>query len=240
MCIRDRLENIQRRADLGEPAPLAALRGTRQVAFAVLATTAVLVAVFLPIAFLQGNNGRLFRELAVALAGAVAISCFVALSLTPMMCSLLVRPHTNPRGISAWMEARLRGLSSGYRRVLERFIAFPMLFGVAMVIALLLTAGLFKLVPRELAPNEDRGSFSVNVTGPEGAGFDYTVSQMHKVEQTMLRYTGNDQPGMRILRRVPGSYGASENMNSGRGIMILKPWDERDVSTDEVVEQVRR
>jgi len=234
------LENIQRRADLGEPPPLAALRGTRQVAFAVIATTAVLVAVFLPIAFLQGNNGRLFRELAVALAGAVAISCFVALSLTPMMCSLLVRPHTNPRGISAWMESRLRALAGGYRRVLQRFIAYPLWFGLAMVLALLLTFGLFKLVPRELAPNEDRGSFSVNVTGPEGAGFDYTVSQMHKVEQTMLRYTGDDQPGMRILSRVPGSYGASENMNSGRGIMILKPWDERDVSTDEVVEQVRR
>jgi len=72
------LENIQRRADLGEPVPLAALRGTRQVGFAVIATTAVLIAVFLPIAFLEGNNGRLFRELAVALAGAVAISCFVA------------------------------------------------------------------------------------------------------------------------------------------------------------------
>jgi multidrug efflux pump len=234
------LENIQRRADLGEPPPLAALRGTRQVAFAVIATTAVLVAVFLPIAFLQGNNGRLFRELAVALAGAVAISCFVALSLTPMMCSLLVRPHTNPRGISAWMEARLRALSSGYRRVLERFIAYPAWFGVAMVLALVLAFGLFKLVPRELAPNEDRGSFSVNVTGPEGAGFDYTVSQMHKVEQTMLRYTGDGQPGMRMLSRVPGSYGASENMNTGRGIMILRPWDDRDVSTDDVVERIRR
>ncbi|MFL6591477.1 MAG: efflux RND transporter permease subunit [Luteimonas sp.] len=234
------LENIQRRADLGEPPPLAALRGTRQVAFAVLATTAVLVAVFLPIAFLQGNNGRLFRELAVALAGAVAISCFVALSLTPMMCSLLVRPHTNPSGVSAWMEARLRGLADGYRRVLQRFIAYPVWFGAAMVLALLLTFGLFKLVPRELAPNEDRGSFSVNVTGPEGAGFDYTVSQMHKVEQAMLRYTGDEQPGMRMLSRVPGGYGASENMNSGRGIMILKPWDERDVSTDDVVQKVRR
>jgi len=234
------LENIQRRADLGEPPPLAALRGTRQVAFAVIATTAVLVAVFLPIAFLQGNNGRLFRELAVALAGAVAISCFVALSLTPMMCSLLVRPHTNPRGISAWMESRLRALSGGYRRVLERFIGYPLWFGLAMVLALLLTFGLFKLVPRELAPNEDRGAFSVSVTAPEGAGFDYTVSQMHKVEQTMLRYTGDDQPGMRMLSRIPGSYGASENMNSGRGIMILKPWNERAVSTDDVVEKVRR
>ena len=234
------LENIQRRADLGEPPPLAALRGTRQVGFAVIATTAVLVAVFLPIAFLEGNNGRLFRELAVALAGAVAISCFVALTLTPMMCSLLVRPHTDPRGINAWMEQRLRALASGYRRVLERFIAYPVWFGVAMVVTLLLTFGLFLLVPRELAPNEDRGSFSVSVTGPEGAGFDYTVAQMTKIEHVLMRHVGGDNPMARVLSRVPGGFGASENMNSGRAIVILKPWNERSASTDEVVDTLRR
>jgi multidrug efflux pump len=234
------LENIQRRADLGEPVPLAALRGTRQVGFAVLTTTAVLVAVFLPIAFLEGNNGRLFRELAVALAGAVAISAFVALSLTPMMCSLLVRPHTNPRGFNAWTEQRLRALADGYKRLLARFIAYPAWFAAAMVVALLLTLGLFKLVPRELAPNEDRGAFSVSVTGPEGAGFDYTVAQMTKVEQILMGYTGAGKPADRILSRVPGGYGPSENMNSGRAIVILKPWNGRDVSTDQVVEKIRR
>jgi multidrug efflux pump len=206
----------------------------------VLATTAVLVAVFLPIAFLEGNNGRLFRELAVALAGAVAISCFVALTLTPMMCSLLVRPHTDPRGINAWMERNLRALASGYRRMLERFIAYPLWFGAAMLVALLLAFGLFKLVPRELAPNEDRGSFSVSVTGPEGAGFDYTVGQIQKIEHALMGQVGGDKPVMRILSRVPGGFGASENMNSGRVIVILKPWDERSVSTDDVVEKVRR
>ena len=87
------LENVQRRADLGEPPLVAARRGTAQVAFAVIATTVVLVAVFLPVGFMEGNTGRLFRELSVALASAVAISCFVALTLTPMMCSKLIRPH---------------------------------------------------------------------------------------------------------------------------------------------------
>jgi multidrug efflux pump len=234
------LENIQRRADLGEPVPVAALRGTRQVGFAVLATTAVLVAVFLPIAFLEGNNGRLFRELAVALAGAVAISCFVALSLTPMMCSLLVHPHTDPRGINAWMERNLRRLADGYRRSLDRFVAWPWLFGIAMVVALLLAFGLFKLVPRELAPGEDRGSFSVSANGPEGAGFDYTVGQMKQVEDVLMKRVGEDKPIARVLSRVPGSYGASENMNSGRATVILKPWGDRGESTDEVVEEVRR
>jgi multidrug efflux pump len=239
------LENIQRRADLGEPAPLAALRGTRQVGFAVLATTAVLVAVFLPIAFLEGNNGRLFRELAVALAGAVAISCLVALTLTPMMGSLLVRPHGRAaddpgRGIGGWMERRLRSLSRGYRRTLDRSIAHPWLSGAAMLLALGFAFVLFKAVPRELSPTEDRGSFSVSVTGPEGAGYDYTVAQMQQVERALMRHTGDGQPGDRMLSRVPGSYGASEDMNSGRAIMILKPWDDRRESTDEVVGDVRR
>src|SRR3546814_16960612 len=87
------LENIQRRVDLGEPKLVAAVRGTRQVAFAVIATTTVLVAVFLPVGFMEGNTGRLFRELSVALAGAVALSAFVALTLPPMMASPRGRPH---------------------------------------------------------------------------------------------------------------------------------------------------
>ena len=99
------VENIQRRADLGEPPLVAARRGTAQVAFAVIATTVVLVAVFLPVGFMEGNTGRLFRELSVALASAVAISCFVALSLTPMMSSMLIRPHAEPRGLNAWIHA---------------------------------------------------------------------------------------------------------------------------------------
>ncbi|HRO28377.1 MAG TPA: efflux RND transporter permease subunit, partial [Luteimonas sp.] len=97
------LENAQRRVDLGEPPLVAARRGTAQVAFAVIATTAVLVAVFLPIGFMEGNSGRLFRELSIALASAVALSAFVALTLTPMMCSKLLKPHTKTTGFNAWM-----------------------------------------------------------------------------------------------------------------------------------------
>ncbi len=110
------VENIQRRADLGEPSLVAARRGTAQVGFAVIATTIVLVAVFLPVGFMEGNTGRLFRELSVALASAVAISCFVALSLTPMMSSKLIRAHTEPRGLNAWIHGRFLRLSAAYRR----------------------------------------------------------------------------------------------------------------------------
>ena len=144
-----------------------------------IATTAVLIAVFVPMAFLEGNNGRLFRELAVALAGAVAISAFVALTLTPMMCSLLIRPHKrDASGFGAWIDRRLKQLSETYKRQLARQVGRPWLFFGIMVGALVASGLLFSIVPRELAPTEDRGAFFVMVNGPEGGGFDYTVKQI--------------------------------------------------------------
>jgi len=233
------LENAQRRVDLGEPVPLAALRGTRQVAFAVIATTAVLVAVFVPVSFMEGNNGRLFRELAVALASAVAISAFVALTLTPMMCSLMLRPHGQPKGLAGHVDRWLGHLSGAYERSLHRLIGRPWLFLGVLVAALLVSFGLSRIVPRELAPPEDRGSFFLSVVGPEGAGFDYTVTQVMAVESLLLEYTGDGQPIERVNIRVPGGFGASEEMHTGQGIVVLKPWRQRSESTNEVVDKVR-
>ncbi len=233
------LENAQRRADLGEPVPVAALRGSRQVAFAVIATTAVLVAVFVPVSFIEGNNGRLFRELAVALAAAVAISAFVALSLTPMMCSLLLRPHGQVTGFAARVDERLNALSSGSQRLLARIIGRPLRWVIVMVLALAASYGLSNLVPRELAPPEDRGSFFLSVVGPEGAGFDYTATQVLEVEKLLLKYTGEGQPIERVNIRVPGGFGASEEMHTGQGIVVLKPYGQREQSTNEVVDKIR-
>jgi multidrug efflux pump len=238
------LENIQRRADLGEPPLVAAARGTRQVAFAVIATTAVLVAVFLPIGFLEGNTGRLFRELAVALAGAVAISAFVALTLTPMMSSKLVRAHvaadgSKPRGVTAWIDRGFQRVAARYRAQVARSSGHPWIFALLMVSAFVVSFGIARLVPSELAPPEDRGSFFVNVQGPEGAGYDYTVQQIQKVEEIMLREVGEGKPLQRANARVPGGFGASEEMHSGMVIVFLADWDKRDVSTAEVVEELR-
>ncbi|HEU5467753.1 MAG TPA: efflux RND transporter permease subunit [Steroidobacteraceae bacterium] len=234
------VENVQRRADLGEPPLVAAKRGTAQVAFAVVATTAVLVSVFLPIGFMEGNTGRLFRELSVALASAVAISCFVALSLTPMMSSMLVRPHAEPRGLNAWMHRQFTALSQRYRRRVADTIGRPLLFGAVMVASAVLSVILFQVVPKELAPAEDRGAFWIGIEGPEGAGFDYTVSQIHKVEALIGEHIGEDKPIQRINTRVPGGFGRSEEMHTGQAIVFLQEWDERDVTTDEVVEMLRR
>jgi multidrug efflux pump len=236
------LENIQRRADLGEPTLVAAKRGTAQVAFAVISTTAVLVAVFLPIGLLEGNTGRLFRELSVALAAAVAISALVALTLTPMMSSKLVRPHhkETPNRLHAGVARMLDAVSRGYRCLLERSIDRVWLFAALMLVALAASAVLFKAVPSELAPPEDRGVFFASVVGPEGAGFDYTVGQVQQVEQVLLRQVGEGKPMQRVNTRVPGGFGVSEEMHTGQAIVFLHDWDKRDVTTDDVVQQVRK
>jgi multidrug efflux pump len=239
------VENIQRRVDLGEPPLVAARRGTAQVAFAVLATTAVLIAVFLPVGFLQGNTGRLFRELSVALAAAVAISAFVALTLTPMMASKLLRPHTGPHAVhgnkvSEWLNARFQRFANGYRDVLDRHVHRIGLFGGLLIAAVVALVLLFRIMPTELAPAEDRGSFQVTVEGPEGAGFDYTVAQMKKVEQILAGEVGEDKPIARANPRVPGSFGASEEMHTGRASVFLADWNEREQSTAEVASALEK
>ncbi|KAF1694252.1 efflux RND transporter permease subunit [Pseudoxanthomonas koreensis] len=238
------LENIQRRADLGEPPLVAARRGTAQVAFAVIATTAVLVAVFLPVGFMEGNTGRLFRELSVALAAAVAISAFVALTLTPMMSSKLVRKHGKPRGLNVWTQRTLDRIGDGYGRQVARMVAVP---GRRLLLALLVAMGLCVAaivvlglrVPSELAPAEDRGRFFVMVDGPEGAGFDYTVGQMQQVEKIVLAEVGEGKPVQRANSRAPRGWGGSEDMHTGQVIVFLEDWHKRDVPTDEVVDRLR-
>lgn len=235
------LENIQRRIDLGEPRLVAAKRGTKQVAFAVIATTAVLVAVFLPVGFMEGNTGRLFRELSVALAGAVALSAFVALTLTPMMSSKLVRAHSEEKSnpINRWVNARLDGIGKRYRRFLDHSVDHPWVFGGVMIAAIALSLVLFKVVPSELAPPEDRGSFQISIQGPEGAGFDYTVGQVQQVEKIVAAHAGKDGMIQRYNPRVPGGFGASEEMHTGRIAVFLKDWKERDISTADVAKQLQ-
>ncbi|MEO5565676.1 MAG: efflux RND transporter permease subunit, partial [Luteimonas sp.] len=238
------VENVQRRVDLGEPPLVAARRGTAQVAFAVLATTAVLIAVFLPVGFLQGNTGRLFRELSVAMAAAVAISAFVALTLTPMMASRLLRPHSGPHAVhgnkvSQWLNARFDRVAGGYRSLLGRHVHRTWLFALLMLAALAAALLLFRHLPSELAPAEDRGSFSLSMEGPEGAGFDYSVAQMKQVEQILAGEIGPGKPIVRVNPRVPGSFGASEEMHTGRASVFLQDWHERSQDTAQVAAELQ-
>lgn len=235
------LENAQRRIDAGESPMLGAFRGTRQVAFAVIATTAVLIAVFLPMAFIEGNNGRLFRELAVTMASAIAISALVALTLTPMMCSLILKPHKqHAKGIEARINVALDKITATYARWLSAILNKRKAVIAGMLVIMAFSVLLYSAVPKELAPAEDRGVFFVSVSGPEGAGYDYTVKQMELVQAEILALGKTTHAIDRINARVPGGFGASEEMHTGQATVILTPWNERNISTADIVEKTRK
>jgi multidrug efflux pump len=234
------LENCQRRVDEGETPLVAAYRGARQVGFAVMATTAVLVAVFLPIAFMEGNLGRLFRELAAAIAASVAISAVVALSLSPMMCSRLLRRGDSTRGMAGWIERQSQRLTAAYRRLLDRTVDHWIVSGALMVGSVIGIMFLLQAVPSELAPAEDRGVFFVRMSGPEGAGFDYTLPQVQQVERKLLELVENGDV-LRINMRAPAGFGGGGgNMHTGQAIVVMKPWNERTESTDTVIGKVQK
>jgi multidrug efflux pump len=232
------LENVQRRVDLGEPAKIAAVRGTRQVAFAVIATTAVLLAVFAPIVFLEGTVGRLFSELGIALGAAVAFSALVALTLTPMMCSQLLLPVGREGALSRAIHGATETLGAFYRRTLEASLARPWLVFLVFAGVLGAAALLFRAVPGEIAPTEDRGVFDISVSLPEGTGYDAAYKQMMEIEKALLPLV-KDGTATRVIIRVPGGFGPSADFNGGRGIVVLGPWGTRPPQAD-VIEQVSK
>jgi hydrophobe/amphiphile efflux-1 (HAE1) family protein len=178
------LENIQRRRGQGLGARAAAVLGTRQVFFAVVTTTAVLVSVFVPIAFLPSTAGRLFREFGVVLAIAVSISAFVSLSLVPVAASRL--PEHSPRSRFAKMLGEFGGrLSSFYRRSLVFLLDRPYLpLAVALIFAAV-SAALYQALDQELLPSEDRGVISVEASGPDGVGIGYMDRQTQQIEEVL-------------------------------------------------------
>ena len=220
------LENIHRRIELGEPPLLAAFRGARQVGFAVIATTLVLIAVFVPLAFLQGSTGRLFTEFAIAIAAAVAFSSLVALTLSPVMCSKFLKPHDRPAGFYAWLERGFDRLAAGYRKTLEATLKRLWLAGAGLALALIGVVGLLQVVPQEFAPKEDRGAFFVIVTAPEGTSYPRMVNYMREIEAGMMPLIESEE-ATRVLARVPRSFGSTDVVNGGIGIIVLSPFGER-------------
>ncbi len=226
------LENIHRRMEQhGETRLVAAYRGTRQVGFAVVATTVVLVAVFVPIAFLQGDVGRLFSEFALTMAAAVSFSTFVALSLSPMLASrILPQSHAGDghrrRSLSAgvdWAFARVR---RGYGGVLRFLIRQKWLVVLGFSATIVGAAWLFQQIPQEYAPKEDRGAFFVLVNGPEGASYAYMEEYMDEIERRLLPYAESGE-AIRVLVRTPRGFGGGAAFNTGIVIMVLNDFAER-------------
>ncbi|MDX2237049.1 MAG: efflux RND transporter permease subunit [Hyphomonadaceae bacterium] len=225
------LENVQRRIDtLGEPPLLAAERGTRQVFFAVVATSAVLVAVFTPLMFVGGYVGRLFIELAATVAGVIVISAFAALSLSPMMCSKLLRPAKTASPLVRFVDGALDALRSSYRASLEAALNAKAAVFVLFAVVVLGGGYLFTRLSSELTPPEDRGNLLVSVEAPEGSGFEYTRRIMTQVEQVLMSYVESGE-ARRVMIVSPGFGDAGTNrFSSGLARVFLTDWDERERS----------
>jgi len=215
------VENIQRRIDEGEPPIVAAQRGARQVFFAVVATTIVLIAVFAPLMFMPGYIGRLFVELAVAISSAVFFSAILALSLSPMLASKLLRPAHGEGFLARRVDAGMIKLRNSYHASLEALLgrrSASIATGALVAVLALGAVGVFTVLPRELVPNEDRARVDFNIQAPEGAGFDYTMAAMAKVEARLqeLRKQGVID---RYVLAAP-RFGAS-SFNTGGGYASL-------------------
>jgi len=232
------LENVYHRIEEGEPPLSAAYEGTRQVGFAIVSTTLVVCAVFVPVMFIAGQTGLLFRELAAAMIGAVAFSGFLAMSLAPMLCSKLLKYQERGR-LARFVDTRFRRIESGYARLLDRVLVKPLIASL-LVLAFLAGAGyLFTTLQSELVPSEDVGIMSASISAPEGTGYEQMDRYMLDAQGKLLPLT-KDGAVRAIIQRTPGGFGASEDFNSGTFILFLKPWEERETTTQEVAAEVNR
>ncbi|MBO2556727.1 efflux RND transporter permease subunit [Shewanella algae] len=231
------LENIHRRIEEGDSPLKAAFLGAREVAFAVIATTAVLVAVFMPITFLDGDLGKLFKEFAVTMSAAVLFSSIVALTLSPMMCSKLLKPASQDTWLMRQVDKGMNALAGFYSRSLTGAMKHPLLVSLLVVAALGASAYMVKLIPQEFAPEEDRGSMFLMVNGPEGASYEYIEAYMNEVEQRLMPLVDSGEI-KRLLIRAPRGWGGSANFSNGMAIIVLNDWGQRRPAK-EIINDVR-
>ena len=219
------LENVHRRIELGEDPLLASLLGSREIAFAVIATTLVLVSVFLPLSFMGGNTGRLFTEFGIALAASVLFSGLIALTLTPMMCSKLLRAHEGESLLVRLTEPFFIALNDGLRWTLDKALRAPVLvMGVSAAMSLFAVV-LFNALPKEFAPTEDRGVVIIPTTGPEGASFPYTMEHVMRLESLLQKYLDSGE-AYAVMSTV-GGFQRPAIGNVANIFVRLAPWSER-------------
>jgi multidrug efflux pump len=231
------LENGYRRLESGEPRALAAARGTRQVAFAVIATTIVLIAVFVPISFQTGRVGRLFMEFGITLAAAVLGSSFVALTLTPVLCRSLLHRHDHDGIISRAVGGALNACDVLYRRTLDIALRHKAMVLTGFVLFCAAAVLLYGMVRKELAPIEDQGTAIIILELPQGATMEETMAQVRQVNALAEPYLTADGPVDRTLAIVPG-FSSPGAVNAAFVILRFKDWNQRAVSQMQVVREM--
>ncbi len=221
------LENIVRRIELGDTPLVAAYKGAKQVSFAIIATTVVLVAVFVPLIFIKGITGVLFTQTAITLASAVIISSFVALSLSPMLGSKFLKKNMKKSNTVVKFENFLKKITLIYKSSLMIWINKKKTIISFLLGTLILTIFLFNFTSKELIAPEDRGAFFVIVKAPQGSGFNFTKSKAEDIEKLLLPEVGKGEY-RKLIMRVPGFGKSSKQVNSGFIIVLLEPWKNRD------------
>jgi multidrug efflux pump len=229
------LENIYQKIESGSNPIEAGHKGASEIIFAIISTTLSLISVMLPVVIMSGMTGRLFREFGVVVAGAVAISAFVSLSLTPMLCSRILKHHdSHEKTLYSRTEPFFLAMLNTYRDILtfcldRRWIAF-----VVIVCTLGMIALFYSILPQELAPMEDRSRFNVNLTGPEGASFEYTKDAADKTGDIIDKEIPEKDA---VIAMVPG-FGNSVNTANFR-LMLVSP-NERKRSQMEIATALTR
>lgn len=220
------LENIYRRMEEGATPLVAAYHGARQVGFAVIATTIVVMAVFVPLTFIEGEVGRLFSEFAITMAAAVGFSSIVALTLSPMLASKILKPTSNHTKFNIWVDRAFDKTKELYAHTLNRTLAHPLPVFAVFAVLTVSAYGLFVIIPSEYAPREDRGTFFVMVNAPEGSSYAYMESYMTEIEQRLMPLVEGGEIS-RLLVRAPRSFGTTSTFNDGIAVVVLEDWGKR-------------
>jgi multidrug efflux pump len=229
------LENIYTKIEEGEEPQEAARKGSIEIYFAVISTTIAVVAVFLPVIFLQGLTGRLFREFGIVVASAVLISAFVSLTLTPMMSSKILKRREKHNWLYVKTEPFFTGMSEAYGRALRGFLKIRWVAFIIIIASAGLIYWLGTSLPAELAPMEDRSEFRIQATGPEGTSFASMLNTM----DTLTGFVKREVPeafGMNTMT-APG-FGGGSGVNSGNVRVILKKPTERSRSQQQIVDDI--
>jgi multidrug efflux pump len=230
------LENIFRHMEMGKSRLRAAYDGAREIGFAILATTISLVAVFVPVAFLTGTVGRLFNEFGITVAVAVATSGFVALTLSPMLCSRMLRPlhHATDSWASRSFDAFFEWVDRTYDRILRGVLGHRLVTVLTAVVLVAGSAFVFRMLPRELVPTEDRGTAFGIVIAPEGATLEYTDRYMRMAEDILLPLP--ERQG--LFSAVGLGFGGPGRVTNGFVFLNLKPHGERKKSQQQIVQEL--
>ncbi len=225
------MENVYRHHEMGHEPLAAAAEGAREVVFPVIATTAAVIAVLVPLSLMSGDTGRLFREFAMSAAMAVAISTFVALTLVPMLCSRFLRVKQRTSALPVAINGAIEGLRSAYDRALAASLEHRAVIAVLLVVVLGLTALLFQTLPTTFLPIEDRGRAMVVIRAPEGATSAYTLRALRQVEETLLATP--EIAG--FFAAIGMGFGAPSNSSLGMVFVRMTHWDDRERKQQTVV-----